>query len=118
MPRCLEAADSLPPRRAAALGAGFSAVNPKNLVLTVAAAGSIAAAGLDTAGTTAAIAVYVVLASLTIGGAVLLHLLDAERAQRPLTAIRRFMATNNAVIMMVILLLIGAKLIGDGLASI
>jgi hypothetical protein len=41
-----------------------------------------------------------------------------ERAQRPPAAIRHFMAANNAVIMMVILLLLGAKLLGDGLASI
>ena len=37
-------------------------------------------------------------------------------AMQPLEAIRQFMAHNDAVIMMVVLLLIGAKLLGDGLA--
>jgi predicted negative regulator of RcsB-dependent stress response len=41
---------------------------------------------------------------------------DAKRAARPLDAIKRFMSDNNAVIMIVVVLLLGAKLLGDGLA--
>jgi hypothetical protein len=41
---------------------------------------------------------------------------DAKRTARPLDAIKRFMSDNNAVIMIVVLLLLGAKLLGDGLA--
>lgn len=118
LPRWMATVDSLSPLRSALLGAGFSAANPKNLALTVAAAASIAETRLDTVDTTVAIAVYVVLASVTVAGPALLHLVDAGRAQRPLAAIRRFMEANNSVIMMIIFLLIGAKLLGDGLASI
>ena len=46
----------------------------------------------------------------------LVYLVDAKRAARPLNAIKRFMSDNNAVIMMVVLLLLGTKLLGDGLA--
>ena len=46
----------------------------------------------------------------------LFYLVDSERAACPLDAIKRFMSDNNAVIMMVVLLLLGAKLLGDGLA--
>ena len=54
-----------------------------------------------------------------IAGSVLFYLLDAaDRAARPLAAIGRFIADDNAVIMMVILLLLGAKLLGDGLGGI
>jgi len=60
--------------------------------------------------------VFVVLGSVTVAGAVLFYLVDAKRAAGPLEAIRRFMSDNNAVIMMVVLLLLGAKLLGDGLA--
>ena len=90
--------------------------NPKNLALTLAAAASIAEAGLDQADEAIAIAVFVALGSVTVAGAVLSYLVDAERAARPLDAIKRFMSDNNAVIMMVVLLLLGAKLLGDGLA--
>jgi hypothetical protein len=50
-----------------------------------------------------------------IVAAVLFYLVDAQRAARPLEAIRRFRSDNNAVIMMIVLLLLGAKLLGDGL---
>jgi len=60
----------------------------------------------------------VVLGSATVAGAVLAYLVDAERSARPLAAIKQFMSDNNAVIMMVVLLLLGAKLLGDGLSGL
>ena len=115
-PTWMATIDSATPPKAAVLGVALSGANPKNLALTLAAAASIAEAGLDQADTAVAIAVFVALGSVTVAGAVLFYLLDAKRAARPLDAIKRFMADNNAVIMMVILLLLGAKLLGDGLA--
>jgi Sap, sulfolipid-1-addressing protein len=107
--------DTATPSKAAVLGAALSGANPKNLALTLAAA-SIAEAGLDQADKAIAIAVFVALGSITVAGAVLVYLVDAERVAPALDAIRRFMSENNAVIMMVVLLIIGAKLLGDGLA--
>ena len=46
----------------------------------------------------------------------LFYLVGGKRAARPLDSIKQFMSANNAVIMMVVLLLLGAKLLGDGLA--
>jgi Sap, sulfolipid-1-addressing protein len=60
--------------------------------------------------------VFATLGSVTVAGAVLCYLVAPERAARPLEAIKRFMSDNNAAIMMVVLLLLGAKLLGDGLA--
>ncbi len=40
-----------------------------------------------------------------------------DRAAGPLASIKAFMSAHNAVIMMVVLLLLGAKLIGTGLAG-
>jgi threonine/homoserine/homoserine lactone efflux protein len=108
--------DAATPTRAAVLGAALSGANPKNLALTLAAAASIAEASLDRADTAIAIAVFVALGSATVAGAVLFYLVDAQRAARPLGAMERFMSDNSAVIMMVVLLLLGAKLLGDGLA--
>lgn len=118
MPAWMDSIASLDVPKAAALGAGLSAVNPKNFALTLAASASISEAGLEPADTALAIAVYVVLGSVTVAGAVLLYLLNPSRAQRPLAAVGRFMADNNATIMIVVLLLIGAKLIGDGIGGI
>jgi hypothetical protein len=49
---------------------------------------------------------------------VLSRLLRAERAAAGLESVKAFMIANNAVIMMVILLIFGVKLVGDGLAGV
>ncbi len=115
-PKWMATIDTATPPRAALLGVALSGANPKNLALTLAASASIAEAGLDRADTAIAIAVFIALGSVTVAGAVLFYLVDADRAARPLAAVKQFMSDNNAVIMMVVLLLLGAKLLGDGLA--
>ncbi|MGZ4181852.1 MAG: GAP family protein [Solirubrobacteraceae bacterium] len=116
MPSWMATIDTATPPRAALLGAALSGANPKNLALTLAAAASIAEAGLDPGDTAIAVAVFIALGSVTVAGSVLFYLIDADRAARPLAAVKQFMSDNNAVIMMVVLLLLGAKLLGDGLA--
>jgi threonine/homoserine/homoserine lactone efflux protein len=118
MPAWVASLDSLTPGRGLVLGAALSGANPKNLALTAAAAAAIAQAGLDGADTALAIAVFVVLGSVTVAGAVLFYLVDAERAAGPLDSIRQFMAEHNNVIMMVILIVLGAKILGDGLGRL
>jgi hypothetical protein len=59
-----------------------------------------------------------VIGSVTVVGAVGFSLIAPKRAERPLAAINQFMSKNNATIMMVVLLLLGAKLLGDGLAGV
>jgi len=49
---------------------------------------------------------------------VLAYLLLGARAARPLAAVRRFMSDNTAVIMMVVLLLLGAKFVGDAVGGL
>jgi threonine/homoserine/homoserine lactone efflux protein len=117
-PAWMATIDTATPGRAAVLGAALSGANPKNLALTLAASASIAEAGLDSADTAIAVAVFIVIGSITVAGSVLFYLVDADRAARPLAAVRQFMSDHNAVIMVVILLLLGAKLLGDGLGHL
>ncbi len=118
MPKWMAAIDSVTPGRALLLGAALSGVNPKNLALTLAASASIAQAGLDGGGTTVAIACFVVIGSLTVAGPVVFFVLASGRAAGPLESIKDFMAAHNAVIMMVVLLVLGAKLLGSGIAGL
>jgi threonine/homoserine/homoserine lactone efflux protein len=118
MPKWMSASDKLDPPRAFALGIALSGLNPKNLALTLAAAASIAQAGLSTADSAIAVAVFVVIGSLTVVGSVLLFLLGGDAATKPLATMQEFMADHNNVIMMVVLLILGAKLIGNGLAGV
>ena len=117
-PSWMTTIDRATPARAALLGAALSGANPKNLALTLTAAASIAEAGLDGADTAIAIAVFVAVGSVTVAGSVVFYLVGGDRTARPLAAVKQFMADNNAVIMMVVLLLLGAKLIGDGVAGV
>jgi threonine/homoserine/homoserine lactone efflux protein len=118
MPKWMDAIDTVTPVKALVLGAALSGINPKNLALTLAAAATIAQAGLDGGQSAIAVAVFVVLGSLTVAGPVLFFVFASAKAAGPLESIKGFMAAHNAVIMMVVLLVLGAKLIGAGLAGV
>ena len=102
------------------LGLGFllSAVNPKNLALTASAAASIAQAGLSDGDQFAAALVFVIIGSVTVAGSVLFYLVATEKATPALASVKDFMAAHNAVIMMVILLILGVKILGEGLGGL
>jgi threonine/homoserine/homoserine lactone efflux protein len=117
MPKWMHTIDTFTPAKAAGFGVLLSAVNPKNLALTLAAAASIAQAGLGTGDTTIAVAVFVVIASLTVVGPVVLALCAPRVAGKVLDGIKQFMIDHNAVIMFVLLLVLGAKILGDGLGG-
>ena len=68
------AIDGFTPVRSLGFGALLSGVNPKNLALTLAAAATIAQAGLDGGETAISIAVFVVIGSLTVAGPVVFYL--------------------------------------------
>jgi len=118
MPKWMESIGTFTPAKSLAFGAALSGANPKNLALTIAAAGSIAQAGLGAGQSTIAVAVFVVLGSLTVAGPVVFYMLATSAAERPLAAINDFMSDHNAVIMFVVLLVLGAKLLGDGIAGL
>ena len=46
------------------------------------------------------------------------YLVASESAAGPLNTIKQFMAAHNAVIMMVVLLVLGAKLLGQGIGGL
>jgi hypothetical protein len=115
LPGWMTAVDHFTPVKAAGTGVLLSAVNPKNLILTAAAAASIAEAGLSDGDATVALVVFVVLASSTVAGAIAYRLLGGEAAHAKLDELRVWLGDNNAVVMAVILLLLGLKVLGDGL---
>ena len=118
LPAWMATVDHVTPAKAIVLGLALSAANPKNLALTLAAAASIAEAGISTEDEAIAVAVFVVIGSVTVAGAVLFALVAPRRSAAPLATVKQFMSDHNAVIMMVILLILGAKLIGDGLGGL
>lgn len=118
MPKWMAAIDTFGAGKSLGLGALLSGVNPKNLALSFAAAASISQAGLSTGGTVVSVAVFVIIGSLTVAGPVVLFLMAPQRAGTSLASIKDFMTDHNAVIMMTVLLLLGVKLIGDGIGIV
>jgi threonine/homoserine/homoserine lactone efflux protein len=118
LPKWMASIDAFTPGRSFVVGAMLSGINPKNLALTLAAAASIAQAGLSGGATVGAAAAFVIVGSISVAGPVLFYLVASERAAGPLSTVKQYMSDHNAVIMMVVLLVLGAKLIGNGLAGL
>ena len=117
LPKWTQAVDDFTAAKWLGMGVLLSAANPKNLVLTAAAAAAIAETGIPGGEEAIALAVFVLLGSLTILAAATAYLVLGSRADGALGSLKSFMAAHNAAIMTVLLLLIGAKLVGDAIAS-
>lgn len=115
LPKWMAGVDTVAPGRALVLGVLLSAVNPKNLALGVGAAGGVAHLGLSTADTIVALAVFVIVGSLTVGGAVAYDLLGGARARESLSELRTWLEANNAAVMTVLFLVFGVVLVAKGL---
>jgi len=96
MPKWMSAIDQFTAGKSLGLGAVLSGANPKNLALTLAAASTIAQAGLSGGDTAIAIAVFVIIGSLTVAGPVLFYVFAADKAAGPLDSIKQFMSDHNA----------------------
>jgi threonine/homoserine/homoserine lactone efflux protein len=118
LPAWMSSIDSFGPGRAFGLAVLLSAVNPKNLLLVVAAATAIAQTGVDAGGQAVALAVFVVLGTVGPGLPLGISYALGARSAHVLEALRRWMAAHNTAIMTVLLLVIGLKLMGDGIAGL
>jgi threonine/homoserine/homoserine lactone efflux protein len=117
MPPWMRGIDRFTATRAAVFGAALSGVNPKNLLLTIGAATAIAQTEASAGRQAVALAVFVALGTVGVGVPVIAYLAMGERSRHLLDGMKSWMAANNATVMAVICLLIGAKLIGDGIAG-
>ncbi len=66
---------------------------------------------------TAAVAVFTVIAASTVAVPVVAHLLTSARMATPLETLRAWLVHNNSTVMAVLLLVIGVVLIGEGIGS-
>jgi threonine/homoserine/homoserine lactone efflux protein len=118
LPKWMRTIDAFQPPKALGTGALLSGVNPKNLLLTVAAAAAIAQTGVSGGEQALALAVFIAVGSLGVGAPLALFFLLGDRSQRLLDELKAWMVAHNAAIMATILLVLGAKLVGDGLTAL
>ena len=107
--------DTLTPGKALGLGALLSGVNPKNLMLAIAAGTAVAQVGVTGGDAFVSLLVFVVLASLTIVGPVVYYLVGGDKATHTLDDLKTWLGIHNDAVMTVLLLVFGVDLIAKGL---
>ncbi len=116
MPGWMAAIDGFGAVKSAGIAALLSGLNPKNLALTAAGAATIAAAGLTTGEEIGAFAIFVTIASVTVAAPVLVYLIMGDRVQGGLNSLKDWLVANNNTVMAVLLVVLGAKLLGDAIS--
>jgi threonine/homoserine/homoserine lactone efflux protein len=118
LPTWMQTIDAFGAPKALAMGVLLSGVNPKNLLLTVAAAAAIAQTGIDTGEQAVALAIFVLIGTVSVAAPVVIYFALGSRSREMLDGMKAWMAANNAAIMAVLMLVIGTKLLGDGIAGL
>jgi hypothetical protein len=115
MPSWMGSLDALTATKAAGAGVVLGIVNPKNLLLVIGGATVVAQADLSGADQAVTWLLFTLVGSLGVAVPVVLYLAMGDRARPRLDAIEAWMTQNSSVIVAVICVLLGAKLIGDGI---
>ena len=118
LPKWMSTIDSLTFGKALGLGFALSAVNPKNLLMCLAAGTTIGAAHLSGGGDVAAVAVFTVIAASTVAIPVIGYLTARSKMAGPLESLRDWLTQNNATVMAVLLAVIGVVLLGKGISGL
>lgn len=117
-PSWMGALDAFTPPKATGAGIVLSALNPKNLLLIVAGAAAVARTGIPAGEQAVAWLVFTLVASLGVAAPVVIAVALGDRSREILDRLKDRLAHNNAIIMAVLMLVIGAKLIGDAISGL
>jgi threonine/homoserine/homoserine lactone efflux protein len=114
----MRAIDRFTAGKAAGLGAVLAAVNPKNLLLCVSAGVAIGASGQSAGGKTVALAVFTVIAAVSVLAPVVGYLLAADRVRGELDELKNWLRANNHLVMALVLALMGTIVLGKGIGGL
>ncbi|MGW4649864.1 GAP family protein [Kitasatospora sp. NPDC004289] len=117
-PKWMRTVDTFTPAESAGLAAALVAANPKNLVLAVGGAVSIATSGADGGGRTVAVALMVAIGSLCTLLPLGVHLLGGQRSGTVLGEWKAWTSVHNTAIMTVLPVVLGAEYVGDAISSL
>ena len=115
MPKWMGGIDALTPGKAFGLGLLLAGVNPKNLMLSIAAGAGLAQLGLSTSDALLSLVVFVIVGSLTIAAPVVYYLVGGNDAETRLNETKEWLAVHNAAVTAVVFLVFGVDLIAKGL---
>ncbi len=117
-PKWMETVDVFTPVKAFGAGVVLSDLNPKNLILKIAGMAAIVQAAIPAGEEAEALAVFTGIGSIGVAAPVVIFFALGEHSGPPLNRLKAWMASHSAVIMTVLLVLIGAKLIGDAIGGL
>ncbi|MEV6104023.1 GAP family protein [Streptomyces sp. NPDC051940] len=117
-PGWMKAIDKFTPGKAAGLAALLAIANPKNLVLAIGGAVSIAGSSASAGGKTVAAVLMVLIGSLCTLAPLLVYLLGGAKSARVLDGWKGWMSRHNSAIMTTLLLVLGAKYVGDAVSGL
>ncbi|QCB49532.1 GAP family protein [Rhodococcus sp. PAMC28707] len=117
-PKWMSAIDEMTAVKALGVGFALAAINPKNLLMCIAAGVTIGGAALDAGQTVVAVAVFSVLSASTIAVPVIAYQIAAQRLEAPLASLKEWLQANNSAVMSVLILVISAVLIGKGMGGL
>ena len=118
LPKWMGALDGFSPPKSLLAGLVVTGLNPKNLLLVIAGAAAVASAGATAGEEAVAWAIFTLIAIVGVATPVVISFAMGDRSEELLQRLRTWMAHSSGVIMAVILLLIGVKLLGDGIAGL
>ena len=116
VPAWMAKIDDFTAAKAFGIGVLLSAVNPKNLGLTIVAAATITGSALSTSDEYIVMQLFVVVASSTVAAPVILNLILGSKAAATLTSMKEWLTANNATVMSVLFVVLGANVLGTGIS--
>ena len=117
-PAWMRSLTSIRPGRALVTGLVLTVVNPKVLFMCVAAGAVIGTAGLALPPSSAALAMFTVIAASSVALPALGYLVAGERLDEPLNKLKTWMEDTHAALIGAILILIGLALLYKGIHAL
>lgn len=117
-PEWMQALGGMPPAKALRTGFLVTAINPKELLFGIAAGVVIGSAGIPPGTAAAALLIYTAMATITVVVPVVAYLLLGAPVRRVLEPAKAWLVRYYDIIIAVVLAIIGAVMIGKGLAAI
>lgn len=116
-PKWMAAIDTMGFVQALGLGFALAAINPKNLLMAVAAGVAIGAGGMSVTDDVIVIAIFTVVAASTVAIPVIAYAVARDKMRGPLAEAKSWLDDHNSAVMAVLFLVIGAVLVGKGIGG-